>query len=454
MTEGARETPAGRAPGAAGETEGAAGTARASEKASAAPTSRPGETEGAARQKRLGRNGLIAFLTFLSAFPPLSTDLYLPALPGMTRYFSVPEYQTNLTLLLFFVFYAVATLFWGPLSDRYGRRPILLVGLVCYAVAGGLCAVSTDIFQLIAFRVVQAVGAGAATAVATAIIKDVYRGRRRETTLALVQSMVVISPAVAPVLGALLLNLTSWRGVFVAQAVLGVGVLGGAVAYVETLEVRTLGNFVAAVGRLGTVLKNEAFARLLLVFSLLSITSLAFITSSSYIYEEMFGVSSQVYSYFFAIYAVGLALGAPLYVRFSRTRRRTSIITWCFAVLILSGGLIMAAGKYGPWPFIVTLLPGGMALSVSRPGATYLMLDQHEGDAGSASALMSASSMVMGSIGMVIVSLHLTDRVHLIGLLNIAVGLVSGALWLTTAKPLLVRARKAHSAGSAPDTVT
>jgi MFS transporter, DHA1 family, multidrug resistance protein len=441
MTEGTRDQAAGRAPLATGESEGAASTLR------------PGETEGAARQTHLGPKGLIAFLAFLSAFVPLSTDLYLPALPGMTRYFAVPEYQTNLTLLLFFVFYAIATVLWGPLSDRYGRRPILLIGLACYAVAGGLCAISTDILQLIVFRVVQAVGAGAATAVATAIIKDVYRGRKRETTLALVQSMVVISPAVAPVLGALLLTLTSWRGVFVAQAVLGLGVLGGSVAYVETLQTRTPGNFVAAVARLGIVLKNKPFARMLLVFSLLSITGMAFITSSSYIYEEMFGVSSQVYSYFFAFYAVGLALGAPLYVRFSRGWRRTSIITVCFAVLVVSGGLIMGLGKYGPWPLIVTLLPGGMALSVSRPGATYLMLDQHEGEAGSASALMGASSMVMGSVGMLIVSLHLTDRIHLIGLLNIVIGLLSGTLWLAIARPLLIRGRRPRPAGSSPDTV-
>ena len=173
------------------------------------------------RQRWLGNKGLIAFLTVLSAFVPLSTDLYLPALPGMTQYFGVPEYQTNLTLILFFVFYAIATLVWGPLSDRYGRRPILLIGLAFYTVAGALCAVAPNIYLLMLFRVLQAVGAGAAMAVATAIVKDVYRGKRRESTLALVQSMTVISPAVAPMIGALLLNLTSWRGTFWAQGVLG-----------------------------------------------------------------------------------------------------------------------------------------------------------------------------------------------------------------------------------------
>ena len=182
------------------------------------------------RQKWLGNKGLVAFLTVLSAFVALSTDIYLPALPSMTKDFGVPEYQTNLTLTLFFVFYAVAILVWGPLSDRYGRRPILLVGLSCYTVAGALCAIAPNIYLLMLFRIMQAVGAGAASAVATAIVKDVYRGRRRESTLAAIQSMTVISPAVAPMLGALLLNLTSWRGTFWAQGGLGVLVVAMTVA--------------------------------------------------------------------------------------------------------------------------------------------------------------------------------------------------------------------------------
>ncbi len=160
-------------------------------------------------------------LAALSAFPAFSTDLYLPALPKMTAYFGVPAYQTNLTLTLFFVFYAVALLFWGPFSDRFGRKPVLLVGMACYALAGALCAVSQNVFQLMAFRALQAIGAAAAGTVATAVVKDSYEGRKRETTLALVQSMTVLAPLLAPILGGLILRFTSWRGAFVAQGIWG-----------------------------------------------------------------------------------------------------------------------------------------------------------------------------------------------------------------------------------------
>jgi len=153
------------------------------------------------RQKYLGEKGLIGFIAFLSAFVPLSTDLYLPALPGMAKYFGVTSDLANLTLILFFVFFAAGALFWGPLSDKYGRRPILLIGLSIYSLAGFLCAGSGDIYHLILFRILQAVGGSGAFAVATAIIKDVYDAKNRELILALVQSMVLISPMTAPVLG-------------------------------------------------------------------------------------------------------------------------------------------------------------------------------------------------------------------------------------------------------------
>jgi len=395
------------------------------------------------RQKWLGSKGLVAFLTVLSAFVALSTDIYLPALPSMTKDFGVPEYQTNLTLTLFFVFYAVAILVWGPLSDRYGRRPILLVGLSSYTVAGALCAIAPSIYLLMLFRIMQAVGAGAATAVATAIVKDVYRGRRRESTLAAIQSMTVISPAVAPMLGALLLNLTSWRGTFWAQAGLGVLVLAMTVAFEETLQARNTGSPLASLRRLGVVLKHRTFAYLLLIFSPVSIFAMAFVSSSSYVYQETFGVSSQVFSFFFAIFAVGLAIGPLIYIRLSRSWRRTSIITGCFGVIALGGLLVLLVGARGPWAYILAVLPSSIALSCMRPPAVYLMLDQHEADAGSVSALMGSSHMVMGSIGMVIVSLpFLGGRVEILGVLTLVVGLLSGGLWLGIGQPLVRAASK------------
>lgn len=129
-------------------------------------------------QQYLGNRGFIALIVVLSAFVPISTDLYLPALPGMAEYFDVSVTLTNLTLILFFLFFSLGMLFWGPLSDTYGRRPVLLAGLGLSIAASAGCAVSWDIYHLILFRVLQAVGGSAASAVATAMVKDGYDGRR------------------------------------------------------------------------------------------------------------------------------------------------------------------------------------------------------------------------------------------------------------------------------------
>jgi MFS transporter, DHA1 family, multidrug resistance protein len=388
-----------------------------------------GETPAPIGQKYLGGKGLVVFLAALSSFPALSTDLYLPALPGMTAYFGVPEYQTNLTLILFFVVYSLTSLLWGPLSDRYGRRPVLVVGLVTYVVAGVLCGASSNVFQLMAFRVLQAVGAAAASGTATAIVKDVYRGRRREVTIAVIQSMTVLSPAIAPVIGALILRFTSWRGAFVAQAILGILVLAGTIAFTETIGTRLTGHPLASLKRLGVVLSNRTFVYLLFNFSLLGTAGMAFIASSSYIYEETFGVSGQVYSYFFALYAVGMAVGAQVYVRLSRRFSRGKILMGCFAVSAASGILILFVGPLGPWPFILALLPSPVAFSCMRPPAVYLMLAQHEGDAGSVAALMGSTFMVMASFGMLVVSLNLWGRVELVGALTLGLAVLSGVMW-------------------------
>jgi MFS transporter, DHA1 family, multidrug resistance protein len=183
------------------------------------------------RQRYLGDKGFVAFIAFLSAFIPLSTDIYLPALPRMVESFHTSGSMVNLTFVFFFVFYALGTMFWGPLSDKYGRKRILLVGLTVYTIASISCVFSVSVYQLILYRVLQSIGCGAATAVSTAIVK----GRKRVTILALVQSMGMISPIVSPVIGAIILSTISWRGVFVVLGLIGIIALIGSIAMKETI---------------------------------------------------------------------------------------------------------------------------------------------------------------------------------------------------------------------------
>ena len=137
---------------------------------------------GQVKQKILGTNSLVIFIALLSAFVPLSTDLYLPALPGMSAYFGTSAGRINLTLTAFFIFYALGTLVWGPLSDHFGRKPVLVVGMGLYVIASVSCALMWSVDGLVLCRIFQAIGGSAAGTVATAIVKDVYSGKKRESS--------------------------------------------------------------------------------------------------------------------------------------------------------------------------------------------------------------------------------------------------------------------------------
>jgi len=235
---------------------------------------------------------------------------------------------------------------------------------------------------------------------------------------------------VAPVLGALLLRITSWKGVFLILGGIGLLALAGSIALQETIDKRYTGTVRQAWRRLGKVAKNPSFTTLLLIFSLLSVSSMAFIAASSYIYINGFGLSEQTYSYYFAFNALGMITGPVLYLRLSRQISRRSIIIACFAVISVSGLLIALLGGLEPIVFALVLLPATpMASCVRTPGAN-LMLEQQEEDAGSASALMSCFGIFMGSVGMTIISLPWSDTIKVLGAMNILTGISCLTLWL------------------------
>jgi len=242
--------------------------------------------------------------------------------------------------------------------------------------------------------------------------------------------MVLISPMAAPVLGAVLLGITSWRGVFVVLGVIGLIALSGSLALVETLNKRYNGTLGQSIGRLAVVGKNPGFLSLLIIFSLLSFSSMAFIASSSYIYIDGFGLSEKLFSLYFAFNALGMIGGPMLYLRLSRRLARRSIIIAGFASTFLGGLLVYLLGSLQPWIFAVCLFPATIMGSCIRTPGTNLMLGQQEDDTGSASALMSCFGILMGSMGMTIISQEWSNTILVLGSMNILVGLVCLGLWL------------------------
>lgn len=380
-------------------------------------------------QPRLGRKWTLLFLVIISAFPPLTTDLYLPALPHMVETLHTSQTLINLTLSGYFGVYAAGLLFWGPLSEKFGRKPIMLVGIGLYILASLACAASYSVEMLIGSRVFQAFGGSAVTVVATAIVKDMYQGREREKIMATIMSLVIIAPMIAPVLGAFLLTVGDWHWMFIALAIFGAVCLPFALAYRETLPEKYTGSVFRAWGRLWVVTQNGAFVHLLLIFSLPALAMMAFLAAGSYIYINGFGLEEQVFSFFFAFNAFCASFAPRVYLKVTRYISIPTMISLCFLGLTLSGLAMMMFGASSPYLFALLAATATMSVIALRVPGTNLMLEQQSRDTGSAVAVIQFSTMMCGALGMSIVSLNPDTMLQNLAWIQLAIGLVGSVLW-------------------------
>jgi DHA1 family bicyclomycin/chloramphenicol resistance-like MFS transporter len=381
------------------------------------------------KQKYLGNGGTLVFLAVISAFPPLTTDLYLPALPSLIEFFGTTHAKVNMTLSFFFIFYATGLLFWGPLSEKYGRKKILLLGHVLYILASAFCALSQTIDQLIIARVLQAFSGSAVTVVAMSVVKDLYDGRQREKIMATVMSMVAVAPMVAPMFGAFMLTYTSWQVLFFTLVIFGCLSLTASCLFQESLVNFYQGSLLRSWVRLFVVLKNGKFTLLLIIFTIPAIAFLAYVGSASFIYISHFGLSEQNFSFFYAFNVLFATTGPLLYMRLSRKISAQKIIAYCFLVVMLCGLVVVTFGNRSPWLFAAIIALAALANMIMRVPGMNLMLEQQEQDTGSATALIQFSVMFLGSAGMTLVSLKPDQMIETLGGIHVVIGFVGGALW-------------------------
>jgi len=308
-----------------------------------------------------------------------------------------------------------------------------LSGCALYVITASACALSTNIYFLIAVRILQAVGAGGITAVGLAMVKDCYSGGRREKILAVVQTASGLAPIFGPVVGAFILQYVNWRGTFWFLAIMGIIILVFALLCQETLREadRYLGNLSGAMKRLLHVAKNKSFIIPNIIFALGSLAFMGYIALSSYIYVEHFGLSEQMYSYFFAITAFTSLFGPMIYVKCFMKTNKVLLVAACFGFSIAGGILMVTVGGTTPYLFIVSISIFYIAGAIPRPFNANLLLEQQKGDTGSASSIINTSWTIMGAAGMSIASLPWGNIVVTLGVMIITVSTISIVMWFT-----------------------
>lgn len=353
---------------------------------------------------------MILILGSLSAFGPLSLDMYLPSLPELARSMNTTMSISQLSLTACLIGLAAGQLLSGPLSDVRGRRLPLLIGMVVYGLASLLCAFSTSIEMLIAFRFIQGVAGSAGIVISRAIVRDMYSGTELTKFFSILMLVNGAAPILSPIIGGQLLKFTSWRGVFIVLTFIGVAMLLAVLLGLpETLsrEKRSKGGISNTLSTFRALFRDRKFIGLALCQGFVSAAMFAYISGSPFVLQEIFGVSPQSFGLIFAANGIGIIIASQITGRLAGRVSERKLFLSGITLATIGGfslllSIISGAGLAFILPslFIVVSCVG----IVSTAGAS-LALQNYGHAAGSASALLGLLSYILGALVMPLVGI-------------------------------------------------
>ncbi len=344
----------------------------------------------------------VLILGGLSAFGPLSIDMYLPGLPHLTHDLGATPSTGQLTLTACVLGLALGQLLAGPLSDNLGRRRPLLVGLAAYAVTSAVCALAPTIWALIALRFLQGLAGAAGIVIARAVVRDLYRGEAAAKMFALLMLVLGIAPVFAPLIGGQALRVMSWRGIFVVLAGIGLVLLAAtAFGLRETLppEKRHAAGLGSTLRTFGVLARDRSFMPYAAVFGLAFGAMFAYIAGSPFVLEDVYGVSPQVFSLIFAVNSASLIAATQVVHRLvdrygSHALLRAGLAATSLAGLALVPAVLLDAGLGAVLPCLLVLVTG---IGFMVPTSSALALEEQGWAAGSASALLGLGQFALAA---------------------------------------------------------
>lgn len=384
---------------------------------------------------RSDSRALVVLLGAMTALTALAIDMSLPALPALAAAFAASPERVQLTLSLFIAGYAVGQVFHGPLSDRFGRKPVLIGGLVIYLAAAIACALSRSIGVLIAARLVMGFGGCVGPVLARAVVRDHYGGPHAAQMFSSLTAVFALAPLLAPLVGGWLLVQFGWRAIFVVLALFA-GALFLVIAFGFAESLTTPDRDALRLGRLvrncGTFLSSRTCLGYALVNGLCWAGIFAFLSGSPFVFIAIYGVAPEHYGFYFGLSAVALVIGALSNKRLLRRRSHERALVLGLAAVVAGGAVVLAAcatrwGGAGGVMVGFMLYIWGQA--VVAPNAMAAALEPVPHMAGTGAALLGVVQMGSGALAGYAVNALYDGTPVPMGAVILAMALATAALY-------------------------
>lgn len=358
------------------------------------------------RQATAARHGwrVLGILSLLMGFASISTDLYLPAMPAMGRSLGASPGSVEWTISGYLIGFSLGQLFWGPVSDRFGRRLPVAIGIVLFVIGSAGCALAGTTSSIIAWRIVQAIGASAGVVLSRAMVRDLYQGYRAAQMLSTLITVMAVAPLVGPLIGGQILLLAGWRPIFWALVVIGITTLFALMTLPETLpgDRRSRQGAVAALVSYGELLRNRRLLGYAGAGGFFYGGMFAYVAGTPFAYITYHHLPAQLYGLLFAAGMVGIMAANMINARLVR-RLGSDRLMIRGTMLAAGSGLVVALAALTDWggllalavPLFVFASATGFIVANSIAGA----LSDFPDRAGTVSALVGALQYGSGIIG-------------------------------------------------------
>lgn len=358
----------------------------------------------------LGKKSLTLLLACLIGIIALSIDMNLPTMSELQRIFSADVSSVQLILSLFLIGFAIGQIICGPASDRLGRKPVLIVGLIVFTLAGIICAVSYSLPMLVIGRFIQGFGASVGPIIARAIIRDIFNSEEASSVLSQITQVMIIAPIIAPTIGGVLLTIFGWHSIFVVLGTCGaILLLISWQKLPETLPKESIEPQTNSIRKnFGIVLSHRQSLRHILTAAFSYAGMFAYISGSPFVFMDVFGISEEHFGFYFAITALAVMIGASINRFLIKRISSLNLLRYGVYLLLAAGILLVTLVSLNVGGLIGVMFPMWfymLSLGLIQPNATANAMAPHGKLAGVSSSLIGFLQTAGGALTGYLVSL-------------------------------------------------